>query len=254
MNRFMSEVGSIAAYHGLRLHSKKVIYLLVLAGLLFLAAALFLTDFDLGPQEILVIDAGLSLIGFFAFLFSCYLGITVFYEELERKHLYSFLVRVNRFQYLLGMVLALVLSLLIALAFLYLELSFILFHLSGKWPGFLMQSFLAQFFEGIIWINLTLFFSLLATSNLNFSLCLGAFILSRIPFQAFANIPFPPIRWLAFVLKGALPQLALLNTKDSALQMMSISWVPFSGALLYAFLYGTLLFLGTHLVFQRKNL
>lgn len=254
MSQSISSISKIAYYHVLRFHYKKVFYLLLLFSIVFSFAILMLTAFDLGLQKIVITDAAISLFGFFNFLFAIYLGMNAFQEEIENKNVYAFLTRASHFEYLSGGVLASIAYLFLSLLFLYTELFLILLHWTGKPPIYLAQNFLSHFSEGVLWLNLAVLFSLAVSQNLNFLLCFLTFIFSRIPLPVLARLPLKPLALFCYLFKRALPQLAIFNLKDTALQESWTTPLMLLAIFSYGILYGGFFFSCSWLIFKRKNL
>jgi len=236
----------IAFYYILRFHSKRVLYLLLLAGFLFPLFTLFINAFTLKPEPLLILDASITLFGVLTFLFSFYLGTSVFPEEIETRSIYPFLTRISRIRYLAETLLACNFLMLIFLLLLYGELSIVLFEVSGFFSTALVQGFLVHLSQGFIWINLAILLSMFATPALNFCLCFVFIILGNTP-------PAILHGGLLRILRGVFPLLTLFDLK---INLLENRWAPATlfAALIYNVVYGSILAILSGISFKRKNL
>ncbi|MFH1367649.1 MAG: hypothetical protein ABII64_00845 [Elusimicrobiota bacterium] len=99
----MKKILSIAYYTFVENIRNKVFYVLVLFGMIIIAASLLLAA--LGGQQVqrILLDLGLGAIEFFALLTVAYSSVTLVIEEMESKTIYLVLTRpVSKMTYLLG--------------------------------------------------------------------------------------------------------------------------------------------------------
>ncbi|MBI4475190.1 MAG: ABC transporter permease subunit [Acidobacteria bacterium] len=90
----------------------KILYNLILFALLMILSSFVLGQLTLGHEERVIIDIGLSSISIFGTLIAIFIGIQLVYKELERRSIYALLSKpVERWEFILGKYLGLLITL-----------------------------------------------------------------------------------------------------------------------------------------------
>jgi ABC-type transport system involved in multi-copper enzyme maturation permease subunit len=92
----------------------RILYNLILFGLLMILSSFVLGQLTLGYEDKVIIDIGLTSISVFGTLIAIFIGIGLVYKELERRTVYALMAKpVHRWEFVLGKYLGLLLTLLV---------------------------------------------------------------------------------------------------------------------------------------------
>jgi ABC-type transport system involved in multi-copper enzyme maturation permease subunit len=95
----------------------KILYNLILFGLLMIFSSFVLGQLTLGYEDKVITDIGLSSISVFGTLIAIFIGIGLVYKELERRTVYALMAKpLHRWEFILGKYLGLLLTLLVNVA------------------------------------------------------------------------------------------------------------------------------------------
>jgi ABC-type transport system involved in multi-copper enzyme maturation permease subunit len=90
----------------------RVLYNLVFFALLMMAAAIFVGQISLGIEESIIVSLGLSAISVIGLFIAVFIGVGLVVKEMDKRTLYALLAKpVERWQFLLGKFLGLVMTL-----------------------------------------------------------------------------------------------------------------------------------------------
>ena len=77
----------------------KVLYNLILFGLIMILSALALGQLTLGNEDKVILDLGLASISVFGMLLAIFIGTSLVYKELEKRTVYALLAKpVHRYE------------------------------------------------------------------------------------------------------------------------------------------------------------
>ena len=107
----MNEILAIALNTQKEAIRNKVFYIILLFVLLLLASSILLGTLALGEQDRVVKHLGLSAINVFGLLLAAFVGVTLVYEELDKRTIYTIIATgVRRYQFIVGKFLGLLLT------------------------------------------------------------------------------------------------------------------------------------------------
>ena len=92
----------------------KVLYNLVIFGVLIIVSSLVLSSITIGDVKQIIINLGLSTLSVFGTLIAIFIGIQLVFKEIDKKTIYSLLAKpVARHEFILGKYFGLTLTLLV---------------------------------------------------------------------------------------------------------------------------------------------
>jgi ABC-type transport system involved in multi-copper enzyme maturation permease subunit len=238
----------------------KVLYNLVIFGVLIIVSSLLLSSITIGDVKEIIINLGLSTLSIFGTLIAIFIGIQLVYKEIDKKTIYSLLAKpVGRYEFILGKYFGLTLTLTVNVtvmllgiyaSILYLQRSLEMADLQVLWAGVLI---LVQL---MMVIAIALFFSTFSTPAFSalFAFCLyviGHFSsdIRQYGFSSHSLIT----QVLTASLYYLLPNFENFSVIASTAHGQLLSWKIFFLSLVYGLTYSTGLVLLAILVFQRRN-
>ncbi|MEW5977051.1 MAG: ABC transporter permease subunit [Acidobacteriota bacterium] len=106
------KIGSIAQNTFKECVRDKVLYNLVIFGVLIIASSLILGSITIGDVKQIIINLGLSTLSIFGTMIAIFIGIQLVFKEIDKKTVYSLLAKpVARYEFVLGKFLGLALTL-----------------------------------------------------------------------------------------------------------------------------------------------
>lgn len=239
----------------------KVLYNLVIFGVLIIVSSLLLSSITIGDVKEIIINLGLSTLSIFGTLIAIFIGIQLVYKEIDKKTIYSLLAKpVARYEFILGKYFGLTLTLMVNVSvmllgiyasILYLRHSFEITDLQVLWAGILI---LVQL---MLVIAIALFFSTFSTPAFSalFAFCLyviGHFS-SDIRQYGVSSSHSLPAKVVAGLLYYLLPNFENFSVIAQTANGQFLSSGAFLLSLFYGLIYSTGLVLLAILVFQRRN-
>ncbi len=95
----------------------RILYFILFFSLIMILASGIVKDLAVAEHRRIVTDLGLGCISFFGFLIAVFVGISLVYNELERKTIYTIVSKpVHRYQFLLGKYFGLLLTIFVNIA------------------------------------------------------------------------------------------------------------------------------------------
>jgi len=242
----------------MRQHRKHRMQVALLAFVgLMMATSLLFSSLSQGKEFRVITDIGLAgaeVLGFMIIVFGMVLFFT---EELEGKGATVTLCRpIKRYEYLLGWVLGILLTLALYLVFMGLFIHGFLLAFGGSAEMTMVWELLLIFFK----LSLTMVASLLATlvvTSLPMVLIMTAsvYLIGHITYHLrllAQQLGVTSVEWLATILGFLLPNFHLLEVIDVVMESGFSSARVLAGAL-YAVAYGTVCLSLSVLVFQKKE-
>lgn len=236
----------------------KILYGIVIFGILYVFLTLFMADLVLKELP-MVKSFGLTGIYFFNALIALFLGTTSFFKDIDRKVAYFVLSKpVSRAQFLLGKFLGLCLVLLLTSAILgaaYIGL--ILFEHGGfDWTGLL--AILMQYFEMALFVSFAMFVSTFSSSLLSIVYTSAVFFLGHVVSQLVGDAKAIGLGgaqlFFVKVLYYIFPNLEKFDARGLAIHSVSMPFAGFSLAFLYAAAYIALLLFAATWIFNKREM
>lgn len=236
----------------------KILYGIIVFGVLYIFFGLFLSDLVL-KEPAMVKSFGLSGIYFFNAIIALFLGTTSFYKDIDRKVVYFVLSKpVSRAQFLLGKFMGLCLVLVITSAFLAVAYLGLVAFEGGGFDILGLLAIAMQFLEMGLFIAFALFISTFSSSLLSIVYTSAIFFLGHIVstlLDAAKTIGITGIRYtLVQVLYYIFPNLEKFDAREIAIHNVAVPWASFGLALVYATVYSALLLSAAIWIFEKKEI
>jgi ABC-type transport system involved in multi-copper enzyme maturation permease subunit len=236
----------------------KILYGIIVFGLLYIFFMLFLADLVL-KEPTMIKAFGLTGIYFFNAIIALFLGTTSFFKDVDRKVVYFILSKpVSRMQFVLGKFFGLCLVLLLTSAILGVAyVGVVLFEHAGfDWIG--LVAIAMQFLEMALFLAFAIFVSTFSSSLLSIVYTSGVFFLGHIVSQLVADakaINLGGVRLLLVeVLYYIFPNLEKFDARDLAIHAVATPWISFGLAVAYAAAYIIFLLTAAVWIFDKKEI
>ena len=238
----------------------RVLYNLVFFVLLLTAGAIFIGDLSAAQEAKIIVDMGLSAMLLFGVFISIFVGVGLVYKELERRTVYAIFAKpVGRGEFLVGKYLGLCLTLAVNVLVMGAGVSLALLYVRGGydplaltiWPAVLLI-----FVELMLVVAVALLFSSFSSRALSALLTFAVFIIGH--FSADMKLLAASTgATAAKIFFGALYYLLPNLSHYSVITDAGHGKMPpapgIAAALLYAFVYITVLLAASILIFNRRN-
>jgi ABC-type transport system involved in multi-copper enzyme maturation permease subunit len=236
----------------------KILYGIIVFGLLYVFFTLFLADLVL-KEPTMVKAFGLTGIYFFNAIIALFLGTTSFFKDVDRKVVYFILSKpVSRAQFLLGKFFGLCMVLLLTSVILGVAYVGVVFFKIGVFDWIGLAAIAMQFLEMALFLAFAIFVSTFASSLLSIVYTSGVFFLGHIVSQLVADAKAINLGGIKLLFVEALyyifPNLEKFDARDFAIHAVAVPWASFALAFAYAAVYIILLLSAAVWVFDKKEL
>jgi ABC-type transport system involved in multi-copper enzyme maturation permease subunit len=236
----------------------KILYGIIVFGLLYVFFTLFLADLVL-KEPTMVKAFGLTGIYFFNAIIALFLGTTSFFKDVDRKVVYFILSKpVSRAHFLLGKFFGLCMVLLLTSGILAVAYEGVVLYKLGIFDGIGLVAILMQFLEMALFLAFAIFVSTFASSLLSIVYTSGVFFLGHVVSQLVTDaktIGIGGVRlWLVEILYYIFPNLEKFDARDFAIHAVSMPWTSFALAVAYAAVYIVLLLAAAVWIFDKKEI
>jgi ABC-type transport system involved in multi-copper enzyme maturation permease subunit len=156
----------------------RVLYNLVIFGVIITASSLVLGTITIGDVKQIIVNLGLSTLSTFGMLIAIFIGIQLVYKEIDKKTIYSLLAKpVARYEFILGKFLGLMLTLIVNVSVMTVVIYVSILYLLHSFQAADLHIFLAGtliLVELMLVVSIALFFSTFSTPALSalFTFCL----------------------------------------------------------------------------------
>jgi Cu-processing system permease protein len=248
----------------------KILYNLVLFAVLLMAASYLIGQLTAGQDVKIIKDLGLAAIGTFGLLIAVFIGIGLVWKEVERKSIYSLLVKpLSRRQFILGKYCGLGLTLLINVAVMVVAFYAVLACMAAITPSdlraawmtpapdpALLKAVLLIVVELLLVTALALFFSTFSSPFLSATLTLGLWVIGHFnaDLRHFETVvASTPAAWLARGLYYVLPNFAAFDVKHQVVHGLPVPAIYLVTTTLYGLIYIAMLLVGAVWIFSRRD-
>jgi len=235
----------------------KLLYNLLLFAALMIASSILLAQVQIGKDDRIYRDVGLSAISFFGVLIAIFVGINLVHKELSTKTIYTMLAKpVRRWEFLLGKYFGLLTLLAVEVAIMSACFLGVLVWTGAEFQMGLVWSILLIYCELALVTAIAMFFSSFTTPYLSGMFTIALWIIGHLlaDLRAFGSkSEMPGLRELLEALYWTLPNLDRLDIKADASAGKPIDLARVGFAALYAWLYSFVLMSGAMLLFQRRD-
>jgi Cu-processing system permease protein len=240
---------------------ERLLYNLVVFGILLSVASLTISRLTVGEQFRIIADISTSSTQLFGILISVFVGVALVSREIERRTAYAMLARpVSRTDFVLGKFLGLLATVGLNLLVMALASALVLFSYTQS-LSFLASGFFAAFGlmlgQFAICVALAVLFASFSTPTLAviFTLALAGagFVFSEIrPFWLLSDRV--QMKQLVYALDFALPNMGLLDAKEALTYGDPVSLRSFATRLAYGFGYAGVVVALAAAVFSRRDI
>ena len=196
----------------------KILYILLLVALAMITSSIVFSKMSLDQSVRVVIDFGMATISLFGVVIAIFIGVNLLYHELDRKTLYTVLVRpIARAQFVIGKYLGMLLTLTLMTVIMALVLLVLLLLNEGTPRVPLFQAIFLAFVELTVVVAVAVFFSAFSTPFLSGAFTFGVFLVGRLKSTLIDLLPQLDLGVLSKLLKGvsyAAPNLYRFNVVD----------------------------------------
>jgi len=235
----------------------KLLYNLLLFAALMIASSILLAQVQIGKDDRIYRDVGLSSIAFFGVLIAIFVGINLVHKELSTKTIYTMLAKpVRRWEFLLGKYFGLLSLLAVEVAIMSACFLGVLVWTGARFEMGLVWSILLIYCELSLVTAIAMFFSSFTTPYLSGMFTIALWIIGHLlaDLRAFGSkSEMPGLKELLEALYWTLPNLDRLDIKADASAGKPIDLARVGAAALYAWLYSFVLMSGATLLFQRRD-
>jgi ABC-type transport system involved in multi-copper enzyme maturation permease subunit len=238
----------------------KILYNLVLFGVLIIVSSLILGSITIGDVTQVIINLGLSTLTVFGTLIAIFIGIQLVYKEIDKKTLYSLLAKpVHRYEFLLGKFLGLILTLAVNIAVMVLGIFASIFYLRHSIHSSDIHILLAGILildELMLVVAIAILFSSFSTPALSalFTFALYAIGHFNTDIRVYGSTSMSFLtKALSQFLYYLLPNFGNFDIISQTAHGGFIASEVYLYSLLYGLVYSACILLFSILVFQRKN-
>jgi Cu-processing system permease protein len=235
----------------------KILFNLVIFGLLLIGSSILLSTLTIGEQAKIIKDIGLASISLFGTLIAIFVGIGLVSKEIERRTIYTIIAKpLPRYKFLLGKYFGLVLTLFVNTSIM--VVGFFLILLLGQMvpDSGLMEAILLIFVELLVLTAVAVMFSTFTTPTLSATFTLAVFVIGHLTdnLKALAGkLPDGLAKTCLNFLYYALPNLSNLNLKGQAVHGIPIEPSYLLGAMAYGLTYAAGILVLACVIFQRRD-
>jgi ABC-type transport system involved in multi-copper enzyme maturation permease subunit len=236
----------------------KILYGIIIFGLLYIFFTLFLSDLVLKELP-MVKSFGLTGIYFFNAIIALFLGTTSFFKDVDRKVVYFILSKpVSRAQFLLGKFFGLCMVLFFATVILSVAYLGLILYEHGGFDALGLLAIAMQFLEMALFLAFAIFVSTFSSSLLSIVYTSGVFFLGHVVsslLSAAKQIGLGGIKLvLVEILYYVFPNLEKFDARDLAIHAVAMPFTEFALAVAYAAVYIILLLSAAIWIFEKKEI
>jgi len=238
----------------------KVLYNLVIFGVLIIVSSLLLGSITIGDVRQIIVNLGLSTVSIFGTLIAIFIGIQLVYKEIDKKTIYSLLAKpVARYEFILGKYLGLALTLIVNVSVMLLGICASILYLRQSFDATDLQILGAGVLilvQLLLVIAIALFFSTFSTPAFSalFAFCL--FVIGHFSSdirQYGLSSHSSVVRVLSMLSYYSLPNFQNFAVIGQTANGEFLSSSIFFLSLLYGLVYSTGLVVLAMLIFQRRD-
>jgi ABC-type transport system involved in multi-copper enzyme maturation permease subunit len=235
----------------------RILYLLLFFAALCIIFSRLLALLTVGDRAKIIMDVGLASLSLFGVLMAILIGTGLVYKEIDKRTIYTLLSKpIQRYQFLLGKYLGLLLTLLVMLALM--AVIFLVLIFLHRYPveGSFFIAILFIFVELCLITAVAMLFSCFSTPILSTLFSLSFYLIGHLSWglEALLNkIPQGGIKTLARILYTFLPDLENFNFKTEIVHHLPIPPNIFLYSTLYGLCYTVFILALAMMVFRRRD-
>ena len=258
----MSTVPGIVAVNTFREAVRdRVLYNLIFFALMMMAAAVLVGGVSIGIERGVIVNLGLTAISLFGIVMAIFIGVGLVYKEIEKRTLYSVLAKpIQRWQFLVGKFVGLLLTLVVNTVLMALGLGAALFYVTRKFErgdGTIVVAIYFILLELALITALALFFSCFSSPILSTLYTLGIYVAGMFSpdIRDIGMVTSSPVvKTVAKVIYYVLPNFHNFNTIAAAAHSETIPLALIWQNTAYAGLYVVVILIAASAMFSGRDL
>lgn len=258
----MSSIPGIVAINTFREAVRdRVLYNLIFFALMMMAAAVLVGGVSIGIERDVMVNLGLTAISLFGIVMAIFIGVGLVHKEIEKRTLYSVLAKpIQRWQFLAGKFVGLLLTLVVNTVLMAIGLSAALFYVTRKFErgdGTIVVAIYFILLELALITALALFFSCFSSPILSTLYTLGIYVAGMFS-PDIRDIGVvtssPAVKAVAKFIYYVLPNFHNFNTIAAAAHSETIPLALIWQNTAYAGLYVMVILIGASAMFSGRDL
>jgi ABC-type transport system involved in multi-copper enzyme maturation permease subunit len=235
----------------------RILYLLLFFAAVCIIFSRILALLTVGDRAKIITDVGLASLSLFGALMAILIGTGLVYKEIDKRTIYTLLSKpIQRYQFLLGKYLGLLLTLFVMLALM--AVIFLVLILLHRYPveGSFFIAILFIFLELCLITAVAMLFSCFSTPILSTLFSLSFYLIGHLSWGLEAlleKIPQGGVKTLARILYTFLPDLENFNFKTEVVHHLPIPPNIFLYSSLYGLFYTVFILVLAMMVFRRRD-
>lgn len=235
----------------------RILYLLLFFAAVCIIFSRLLALLTVGDRAKIIMDVGLASLSLFGALMAILIGTGLVYKEIDKRTIYTLLSKpIQRYQFLLGKYLGLLLTLFIMLALM--TVIFLVLFLLHNYPveGSIFIAILFIFVELCLITAVAMLFSCFSTPILSTLFSLSFYLIGHLSWglETLINkMPQGGVKTLARIMYTLLPDLENFNFKTEIVHHLPIPPKIFLYSSLYGIFYTVFILALAMLVFRRRD-
>lgn len=235
----------------------KILYSILFFAVVFIFLALAIGPASLHQDARILRDVGFFAISFFGDIIAIFIGVTMLYQELERKTIYTVLSKpVARPVYFIGKYLGMAITLLVQVAFMGAVLTAILLIRHDPISMTFGYAIGLAWIESLVIAAVALFFSSFSTPYVSGFLTFGVFLVGRLVPDLEAHLPrldSPTARAAGEAIIAVAPDLQLFTLSTQLEYGIAVTFEYVAHAAGYGLCYAAVFLLAGAVIFVRRD-
>lgn len=253
----MNQLLSIALYTFREAIRNKILYSIVFFSIALILLAVFLGQGSLQQDARVIRNIGLTTTSLFSNVIGLFLGVTLVYQELERKTIYNVLSKpLTRPVYFFGKFFGVMLTLALQLVVMSVVLTLVLMVRGDALPPALFYSYWLILIEATLVVAVAFFFSSFSTPYVSGYLTLGVWLVGRLVQELIQSIPDIESafsRRFVTMLTAICPDLSLFTLQTQLSLGISVPAAFVVHVTTYGLGYSLVALIGGAYLFQRRD-
>lgn len=235
----------------------KILYSILFFALALILLAVAVGNASLRQEERIIKDVGLFALHFFSDVIAIFLGVTMVYQEMERKTVYNVLSKpVSRHLYFFGKFAGVGLTLAVQLAIMAASLLAVMLVRGDDVGRALGFAILLTYVECLVVLGFALFFSSFSTPYVSGFLTLGVWLVGGLVQNLQAHVPLiedAASRAIAGFFVSVAPDFSLFTLSTQITYEIPVTWAYVVHAAAYGLSYAGLFLVAGTLIFNRRD-
>jgi len=235
----------------------KVLYSLLFFSIAMIGVSVILDQLTVGEKTKIIKDFGLASIAIFGVMIAVFVGIGLVYKEMERKTIYNILSKpIQRYQFLIGKYLGLLVTLLVEVTVMSAALFLMLYFYEGRIDWFLFSAIGMIFLELMLITAFALLFSSFSTPILSGLFTLSFYVIGHLTpdlLELGGRSESQVLKSVTEVLYYVIPNLEFFNIKANAVYHLPLEQGYFFVATFYGAFFICFILLLSMVIFQKRD-